>query len=274
MQEDDFSRLLSLMPKVNLLNNPVEYFDTLKRNYVQLSFYENSFASFVNEYLLVGGYLEYFSSKDIHDWQSKLVDIVYYVLYKDILVSYDVSSGKILDNLFRFVGDNSGKPYSYNSIGKELGISPITISSYLSLLEKAHLIVIQELISLDSRILIKSNKRIHIGDNGIRNAIGGVDILSEEGIGFCAETAVTSYANNICKDNHWILNYKDKNEEAVIVNKKNSTLLIDVKYKNTLNTEDFQIDKGWNHEAISIVVTKSTLKREDNTLFIPFWLIK
>jgi predicted AAA+ superfamily ATPase len=274
LPEDDLSEMLNLMSKYNLIKEPLEYYESLKDNYAKLLTYQSIFTNVVNEFLLVGGYLEYFSSNDINDWQSRLIDITYYILYKDIIGFSEITNGKKLQELFQYVVDNYWVLFSFHSIGTMLNISPITVSRYLNYLENANLIIIQEIHANHVTEKLKSKKRILVLDNGIKNSIKKEFNLNFYNTDSNTETAITSYSNNICKDKHWLANYKDKTNMDLIIDKRNTLLPIKIQYSNQDDLKTKGLPKETNQNTISFIITKDILKKENNTLYIPFWLIK
>ena len=77
------------LPKFNL-DKPEESFKNLKTKYYDEEL-KIKIHKILNEYILVGGYPEYFEDRDIEIWQRRLADdIITRGIYKDILTMYNI----------------------------------------------------------------------------------------------------------------------------------------------------------------------------------------
>jgi predicted AAA+ superfamily ATPase len=139
---------------------------------------------------------------NIRSWQRRLLnDVVSSGLYKDIVKVFNIESPKKLEQIFYFIASNSGQPFSYTAIGETVGLNTETATNYISYLEKAKLILVQQVYRINTPKVIRSNKKLHIFDNGVRNAILRETELSDARTGFCVETAFAGYTMAVCEEN-------------------------------------------------------------------------
>jgi predicted AAA+ superfamily ATPase len=218
---EDFQRLLP-PPDIRLFDKPGEYFDSLWGNRRELAAYEARMAGVVREYLLAGGYPEYFETKGIAAWQKKLSeDILQRGLYRDVVSVYGVKNPEILERLVYYIAGRGGE-YAYASIAGTLGVDVSTVSSYLEYLSQAFLARVCENYSPNVGKVIRKNKKIYILDNGIRNALLRIPELSptDEGgavEGCCVNAAQRDAELHGARVFFW---REDKKEVDVILDKK------------------------------------------------------
>jgi predicted AAA+ superfamily ATPase len=164
------------------------------------------------------------------------------------------------------VAANSGQPFSYTSIGNTVGLNVETATNYITYLEKAKFIIVQPVASNNTAKTLRANKKIHILDNGIRNAVMKESNLDDARLGFAVESAFIVYAYAEAEKNLWNIGYQDTREIDIVIDKKKESLSVEVKYRNE--------PKITNKSQPKIVITKTLLKKDDNTIYIPFWLVR
>ena len=94
-------------------------------------------------------------------------------LYKDILELENIRKSKKVSNLLRLVAFQVGSEVSHQELGTQLGMSRNTVAKYLSLLEKAFVLVNVGGFSRNLRKEIVKTSRYYFYDNGVRNAVIG-----------------------------------------------------------------------------------------------------
>lgn len=115
-------------------------------------------------------------------------------LYKDLLSYSGVRKPELLDKLLFALALQLGSEVSYNELSNLLGVNRATIEEYISLLEKAFVIVKLPPLSRNHRTEISSSRKVFFWDNGIRNAIIGdfKPVVSRTDIGALWENFLVS----------------------------------------------------------------------------------
>ena len=100
-----------------------------------------------------------------------LRDITKSYLYKDVLQFQYIRNPEILNKLLQALALQVGSEVSYNELAGMLKIDKKTVSSYMSLLEKAFIIFRLSPFSRNLRNELKKLRKIYFADTGIRNAL-------------------------------------------------------------------------------------------------------
>jgi len=100
-----------------------------------------------------------------------LRDITKSYLYKDVLQFQHIRNPEILNKLLQALALQVGSEVSYNELAGMLKIDKKTVSSYISLLEKAFIIFRLSPFSRNLRNELKKLRKIYFVDTGIRNAL-------------------------------------------------------------------------------------------------------
>ena len=247
---------------------------------------KNKIQKILKQYILVGGYPEYFEVRDIEIWQKQLSeDIITRGIYKDILTIYNIKSPEILEKLLYYIAANNSQNFSYSGIASTFGIDTVTIMTYLGYLKQAFLINILENYSNNIAKVIRTNKKLSILDNGIQNSLLKQKEIDSNMAGHIVESMVDFDFRLLCeKENYKEFYYRnsDKEEIDLIIDRNIDIIPIEVKYTNQIENADLKVinkfieehhDRGINHAKFGIVVTKDILKKEENLYFIPYWLL-
>ncbi len=240
----------------------------------------------LNEYILVGGYPEYFEERNIDIWQKRLADdIITRGIYKDILTIYSIKSPKILEKLMYYIADNNSQTFSYSGMTKNFSIDTVTLISYVGYLKQAFLINVLENYSTNIGKVIRSNKKLSILDNGIQNSLLKKKEISNNDAGHIVEAMADFDIRLLCeKENYNQYYYRNANKEEIdiILDRKIDIIPIEVKYTNQIENSDTTtiknfIDKNNQNKLgrtkYGVVITKDILKTENNLYFIPYWLL-
>ena len=272
-----------ILPKFDL-DNQEESFKNLENMYynenLKITIYK-----ILKEYILVGGYPEYFEDRDIEIWQRRLADdIITRGIYKDILTIYNIKSPEILEKLMYYIADNNAQTFSYSSMAGNFGVDTVTLMSYVGYLKQAFLINVLENYSTNIGKIIRSNKKISILDNGIQNSLLKKKELTNNDIGHIIESMVDFDIRLICeKENYNQYYYRNSNKEEIdiILDRKIDIIPIEVKYTNQIENADTNTIKNFinkNKESkigktkYGIIITKNIYKKEENLYYIPYWL--
>lgn len=272
-----------ILPKFDL-DKPDSSFKNLENIY-----YNNDLKLIIqkilNEYILVGGYPEYFEERNIDIWQKRLADdIITRGIYKDILTMYNIKSPEILEKLMYYISDNNSQTFSYSGMTKNFSIDTVTLISYVGYLKQAFLINILENYSTNIGKIIRSNKKLSILDNGIQNSLLKKKEINSNDAGHIIESMVDFDIRLLCeKENYNEYYYRNSSKEEIdiILDRKIDIIPIEVKYTNQLESDDINtiknfIEKNKNNKIgktkYGIVITKDIYKKENNLYFIPYWL--
>lgn len=115
---------------------------------------------------------------DDDDAREYQMDIYHTVLLKDVIMRNQIRNVPFLENLVRFVADNTGKLISANSIAKYMksqgeSITSNVIINYLSFLCEAYILHKVSRFDIHGKRIFETNDKFYFEDNGIRNAIAG-----------------------------------------------------------------------------------------------------
>lgn len=242
--------------------------------------------NYFNEYLLVGGFPEWFeirkSDNALDKWFSRLInDIPKKAIYEDMVNLYGIKNPKILELIFTFIAANQSKILAYETINEIARLDRSTLVSYLEFLKTSYLII--EILKF-ARIKeqIKAKKKFLVIDQGIRNAILKNYQVKEENIGFIVENLIGLKCFLQSKKRNAQVFYWRINDEIDFIMKDKSApggLPIEVKYKAQIDRRDIKglinfmkktkISKG-------MVITKDFYRKErfagKEISFIPAWL--
>lgn len=273
-----------IIPKFEL-NNPDASFKNLENLYYNEKL-KITVKKILKEYIIVGGYPEYFEERDIEIWQKHLAeDIITRGIYKDILTMYNIKSPEILEKIMYYIADNSTQTFSYSGMATNFGIDTVTLITYIGYLKQAFLINVLENYSTNIGKIIRANKKLSILDNGIQNSLLKRRELDDSKIGHTIENMVDFDIRLLCeKENYNEYYYRniEKEEIDIVLDRKIDVIPIEVKYTNQIENRDINNmkkfleknkDNKMNKTKYGLVITKDIYKKEDNLYFIPYWLL-
>lgn len=102
-----------------------------------------------------------------------LTQLVNSYLYRDILSYGGIRKPQVLEKLVQALAFQTGSEVSYNELATLVGTDKNTVSSYISVLEKAFVIFRLTCFSRNLRNEIKNNQKIYFYDVGVRNTVIG-----------------------------------------------------------------------------------------------------
>lgn len=272
-----------ILPKFDL-DSPEDSFKNLENIYYNEDL-KITIQKILKEYILVGGYPEYFEQTDIDIWQKRLADdIITRGIYKDILTMYNIKTPEILEKLMYYIADNTSQTFSYSGMTKNFGIDTVTLISYMGYLKQAFLINVLENYSTNIGKIIRSNKKLSILDNGIQNSLLKRKQIDSNDSGHIIESMVDFDMRLICeKENYNQYYYRSSNKEEIdiILDRKVDIIPIEVKYTNKIETSDINVIKNFTQKnknnkmgktKYGIIITKDIYKKEEDLYFVPYWL--
>ena len=112
------------------------------------------------------------------DAREYQMDIFHTVLLKNVIMRNRIRNVPFLENLVRFLADNTGKLISANSIAKYMksqgeSITSTVIINYLSFLCEAYILHKVNRFDIHGKRIFETNDKFYFEDNGIRNALAG-----------------------------------------------------------------------------------------------------
>ena len=121
------------------------------------------------EYLFQGGFPIYLKTKD----EINLKTLYDNILYKDVMVRNQLNSERELKELVYFLVSNIGKPFSYNSLTKIVGVkNPTTIKNYLEYIENTYLLFSLSKFDFSVKAQLRNSKKIYAIDNAMIRRLG------------------------------------------------------------------------------------------------------
>ena len=112
------------------------------------------------------------------DAREYQMDIFHTVLLKNVIMRNRIRNVPFLENLVRFLADNTGKLISANSIAKYMKsqgecITSTVIINYISFLCEAYILHKVNRFDIHGKRIFETNDKFYFEDNGIRNALAG-----------------------------------------------------------------------------------------------------
>lgn len=112
------------------------------------------------------------------DAREYQMDIFHTVLLKDVIMRNRIRNVPFLENLVRFLADNTGNLISANSIAKYMksqgeSITSTVIINYISFLCEAYFLHKVNRFDIHGKRIFETNDKFYFEDNGIRNALVG-----------------------------------------------------------------------------------------------------
>ncbi|MFH1751410.1 MAG: ATP-binding protein [archaeon] len=237
------------------------------------------------EYLLVGGFPEWFETKNIQKWQLKLKqDVIKRVIYDDIATLYKVKNPSQLESLLLVLSSLQSQCYSYNSIANTLKIDNETAQNYVNYLKESFLVFELQNFGTSIERQIRKNYKYALIDSGLRNALKRITELEKVNAlnkGFIIEGSVQQQLFKIAeKESIKVFYYKNKEEIDVIVKGK-KVIPIEVKFTEQTRQKSLRgITKFMEKNKLKkgIMITKDKIDlikiKEKEIIMIPIWLFE
>jgi predicted AAA+ superfamily ATPase len=125
----------------------------------------------LEERLIFGSYPELINLVSNDDKRNYLQQLVQSYLLKDILSFAAIKHSDKIVSLLRLIAYQVGSEVSNNELGTQLGMSRLTVETYLDLLSKVFIIYKLPSYSTNQRKEVTKSSKWYFFDNGIRNAI-------------------------------------------------------------------------------------------------------
>ena len=229
----------------------------------------------LNEYLLVGGFIEWFKVKDIYKWNSYLQeDVLDKLLLGDLVSEHNLRDKEGLRKIIQVLSKSRGNLFSMHSLAKESLVSKDLIESYISILKDGFIIYSLENYSQHIGVVLRKNKKINLIDIGIINSIRRAHDFSREEFGNILEVAVQQhifyYSQINGFESYFYRDNKDREVDVVLVTDKNK-IPIEVKSGRAKSSENVSFFINKFKTEFGIILTEKELSFEKNILNVPYW---
>lgn len=148
-------------------------YDLYPMSFLELSSSYNKFEleSFLENFLIFGGYPEIFTTENIKDKKKLLGELATSYLYKDILELESIKKSEKIHKLLKLLAFQIGSEVSINELADSLELNSETVRKYLDLLEKSFVIFRLSALSKNPRKEIAKKDKIYFYDLGVRNVL-------------------------------------------------------------------------------------------------------
>lgn len=152
---------------------PLSYLEFLQFHKLQDS--EDSLAKYMKYGGLPGLAKMGLEEDDVREYHS---DIYNTVLLKDVIMRHEIRNVQFLENLVRFLADNTGQLVSANSISKFMksqkeSVTSTVIMNYISYLCEAYMVKKVNRFDIHGKRLFENNDKFYFEDHGLRNTLVG-----------------------------------------------------------------------------------------------------
>ena len=184
---------------------------------------------FFNEYMKNGGFAYFLKTKN-YDYLKNLYEDI---LYKDIIVRYNLLDEKNIKLLSYYLASNISKEISFNKLKNMLNLSnPTTIKNYISYLENSYLFFTINKFDYSLKKQIYNNKKVYFCDMGL---LGVVSFKFSEDFGRQLENIVFLHFK---RKSIYEIFYHKKKFECDFLLKEKDKIVKAVQVTKTLNYEN------------------------------------
>lgn len=136
--------------------------------------------SYIDEYMIYGGYPRVILAQDIEEKKEILNNLLSIYLLKDIREIANIVDESKMYKLLKAIALQIGNIVSYNELSTIVGVSNVKIKEYLSILEKSFLIKAISPFFTNKRLEIVKNPELFFLDLGLRNVITNNFLMLED----------------------------------------------------------------------------------------------
>lgn len=234
------------LPGVSADLRPSDLFGKQKGELAEIATRFRELLPVFQQYLLVGGFPETATQKNIPFCQRLLrEDVVERVLKRDMTTLFGVRNVFDLEKIFIYLCLNSGGIVAHKTCADALETSPATVASHLALLEQANLIYRLPPAGVSGKRVLKARNKYYLVDAALRNAVllKGEEILTNpDEMGKIVETTVLRHLYAFYyRDTPEIIYWRDpvsQKEVDVIVRSPKYLLPFEIKYQENPNLRE------------------------------------
>lgn len=235
-----------LLPNISADLRPSDLFGKQKGELAEIAARFRELLPAFQQYLLVGGFPETATQKNISLCQRLLrEDVVERVLKRDMTALFGVRNVHDLEKIFIYLCLNSGGIVAHKTCADALETSAATVASHLALLEQANLIYRLPPAGISGKRVLKARNKYYLVDAALRNAVllRGEEILTNpEEMGTIVETTVLRHLYAFYyRDTPEIIYWRDpvsQKEVDVIVRSPKYLLPFEIKYQENPNLRE------------------------------------
>lgn len=256
--------------KIDLLDfQELEYIDNI---------YKEDIKKYFLEYVNYWWYPEVCISKNIKEKEIILREIIQTYIKKDIINFLKIENISAFNNLIKILWDWIWNLVNKSELANKLNINYETLIRYLDILEWTYIYKFIKPYFTNIWKELSKMQKVFINDIWTLNAIflrkyETLDLIPWNIIENIIYNNLT--VNNLL-DNIYFYRTISKSEIDFVIQKENELLPIEVKYRNNVSKIPVAIKNFSNlyENKINykIIITKNYLKKEDNNLFIPYYL--
>ena len=252
----------------------IDFTDLIQKERIEISRMEKKVNLYFSEYLLVGGFPEWFNVNDVKKWFEKIInDIPKKAIYEDVANIFGIRSPKTLENIFAFICENQSKILTYEKINEVANLHRSILLNYIEYLKSSYMLIEIPKFAKTVKEQIKARKKFLVVDQGIRNALMKDYEIKIENVDFVVENVVGIHAYLQGK----LFYLRTDGEVDFILKKQKKIIPIEVKYSDNPSLTKAFIEFLIKHKLdYGVIVTKNVFKKEkrdDKVIYyIPAWL--
>ena len=270
----NISPYLEVLPRACALTDPLPYAAALADAMPVLEPVKQSVLRALREYMAAGAYPEF--DGDAARWRRSWVqELLPHMLYHDILALGGVKNPDVLLTTLAAIAQDNGEAFSFTALANAMGVDTVTIQGYLSQLQRAGLILVQENYVEVSGRVIRKNKKLYIADSGLLCALRR--LLPGEAEAELASTCVLMAARTFAERELFGLRYwrDEQREVELIIDKGGSALPIAVAYDEKASTaSSLKAFCGRFSAEASLIITRDELAVTGTVVRLPLWLLR
>jgi len=224
----------------------------------------------LNRYLRLGGFPEYIDVSQMDEpYALSLIEenVINKVIFNDLTTTERVNPTQ-LKRVFSYFCNTTSNIVNVEEICRELqGIANATVIKYMDILESAGLIYCAEQVNSSGKKILKTRRKVHIADSGIRGAVMSELHSPDDPVqkGYLIESAAYKHTIDYCRcvDPTLRVGYmlqagRDKEIDIVICDRTGIRQLIESKVRNQsiVRDNDLIITAALDHQP-GYVITKS-----------------
>ncbi len=237
--------------------------------------------TYLNEYLIYGGYPKLVASPDVQTKLEVINEVFTSYLSKDISYLLGVRSIDKFIKLIKLLAIQCGGIVNLSNLASDAGISVDTLKNYLWYAEQTFIISMLRPYFTNAKKELTKSPVIYFNDQGMLNFAGGNLGKPNFNQGFVFQNFVynllkVKFQTPVNPVNHW--RSKDKAEVDFVVHDSGSIIPLEVKFSNLKNTtisrsmrsfiSHYKPERAW----IVNLSLESEMVLDDTTVrFLPFW---
>jgi hypothetical protein len=228
----------------------------------------------LKEYLVFGGYPEVITTKNVSDKKMVIDSILKKYIEKDVVDFLNVENITAFNSLIKILSDQIGSLVNKNELSNTTGASFLTIGNYLEILAGTYIMdfvtpyyknIRTEISKMPKGYLLDFSIKSYLTNSFTPTDTPGGDLIEN----FSYLTLKTQFKKDRI---HFYRTTTGTEIDFVIDDSDGKTSLCEVKYRTKVSTpvamKNFQ-KRYPGKVSKKIVITKNTIKKENETYFIP-----